>query len=169
MKKLFVLLMIVTSMLLLFSCATLELERIPEKFAITKTILCTEYPGGYQKYIENTTKQQPKCKPMYIYFEFENLTTEIDENGEHIWLELSSRILDVKGTVVYQEPPITPKFYLQERADPRWICYRNYPQNPRLNLQPGDYTFQFVIVDMYTEKGDSAKLNFTIIPCSKSI
>ena len=165
MKKLFVFLMIVLAMLLC-SCATLPIA--PKDFTITKTILCTEYPGGYQKYIENVTGHQSQCKLMCIYFEFENLTTEIDENGEHIWLGLSSRIFDVKGNVVYQELPIMLKFYLREQADPRWICYRNYPQNPRLNLQPGDYTFQFVIVDMYAEKGAETELAFTIVPCIES-
>ena len=157
--------MIVTSMLLC-SCATLQLA--PKEFGIIKTVLCTEYPEGYQQYTENATRLQPQCKPMYVYFEFENLTVQSDENGEHIWLGLASRILDVKGNIVYQEPPIGHKFYLESNADPRWICYRNHPQQPRLNLQSGDYTFQFMIMDLYTEKGTGAELAFTIVPCVSS-
>ena len=167
MKKPFVLLMIVTSMLLC-SCATLELERIPEKFAITKTILCAAQPTGLQAYKANPTNQQKQCEIMYIYFEFENLTVQTDERGEHIWLGLASRLLDVKGNTIQEDPPIQRKFYLRNDGDGKWLSFHFYPMHPQLDLQLGDYSMEFMIADMYAEQGDKAILKFTIISCARS-
>ena len=165
MKKLFVLLMIVTLMLLC-SCATLE--RVPEKFAITKVVLCTAHPAGLQAYKANPNNQQKQCEVMYVYFEFENLTVQTDEQGEHIWLGLAFRLLDVKGNAIQVPPPIQRKFYLENDGDDKWLSFQLYPVHPQFDLQPGDYSIEFMIADMYAEQGDKAVLEFTIISCTRS-
>ena len=164
MKKLIILMSIV-SIVLLCSCAGLQI--VPQ-FTVSKPVVCLTQPEAYRVYQANEDKQCLRSFPIWFYMEFRHVTVKEDDTGKHCWMDFYSQIIDFKGNVIFENEYLDVKIYLQqicgtEDLNKVWTWYVISPAHPSLNMYAGEYTVKFKLRDCYADVTSETSVDFIIV------